>query len=676
MFKPARMQKFRLIFPQKLREKVIAELHEAGVVQLKEISLKVSRTTAGEEIAEISSLLAKFRDIGEFLRKPKGGSAVVNEETPEKTIKIAKTSLKKIEPRVKKLKEKRDELKQESQKLQGQIETLEGFREIRFPLEYLTTTEEVNVTVGRITEEKIDELFGAVKEALMQRVFTTTVGAGKKRIIIIVCRAADYQKLTAVLYRFEVETLELPRGLGSPAALLTKLKKKLSEIETRQKNLEAEVSKLARAKSMEVFQMIEILEIQKERLECVNLFGHTDATTIIEGWLMAKKAAHVENMLSLVTRGRQIFTLQDPSKEEVEAVPVELENPKVVQNFEFVTGMYGLPRYDEIDPTPLLSLTFPLFFGIALSDVGYGLALGLFMGSGVWLAKIFSPRLRHMMVVCAIFTVMVGVFIGGFFGFGNGLWVNPIQRPIPLLKLVIFIGIFHLLIASGVAGVLKDIYRRNWKSLIINRVSVVLIIIGFSGLVFSILGLSFYEFGINFSFSQTELFSAFNPLEPAGAVLTSLRALFYIGLILGLVGAVFTARDIKGRFGSPLNFIYNTVIGYIADVSSYTRLMALAIAGSVISFSINLILGMLYSGIAPKELTLLSAIYVIPVLIGLAFLFLAAHSFNIFLNSIGAFIHTMRLHFAEFFGKFYESGGEKFSTFKVKRRFTKVKGGE
>jgi V/A-type H+-transporting ATPase subunit I len=104
--------------------------------------------------------------------------------------------------------------------------------------------------------------------------------------------------------------------------------------------------------------------------------------------------------------------------------------------------------------------------------------------------------------------------------------------------------------------------------------------------------------------------------------------------------------------------------------------MALAIAGGVISFSINLILGMLYSSIVPKEMTLLSAIYVIPLLVGLAFVFLAAHFFNLFLNSIGAFIHTMRLHFAEFFGKFYESGGEKFTTFKVKRRFTKVKGGD
>ena len=124
-----------------------------------------------------------------------------------------------------------------------------------------------------------------------------------------------------------------------------------------------------------------------------------------------------------------------------------------------------------------------------------------------------------------------------------------------------------------------------------------------------------------------------------------------------------------------MNVLYS-ITGYIADVSSYTRLLALGIAGSVIAFSINLILGLVYKGMMPTEITPLSAIYAALLLIGLAFVFIAAHSFNIFINSLGCFIHTMRLHFAEFFGKFYESGGTKFDPFKAKRRFTKVEGGE
>jgi V/A-type H+-transporting ATPase subunit I len=244
---------------------------------------------------------------------------------------------------------------------------------------------------------------------------------------------------------------------------------------------------------------------------------------------------------------------------------------------------------------------------------------------------------------------------------------------VPLLKLVIFIGIAHLLMAFGLAGALKDIFRRDWKSLVLNRLSPILIIVGFFALSFSALGIGLYEFGINYAFPRMGLFSVFNPLEPADIVVNISRLLFYLGLGIGVVGAVLTSKDARGKLGRPLNVVYS-VTGYIADVSSYTRLMALGIATSVIAFSINLILGMVYNSLRPAEITPLSVIFFGLVLVGLAFAFIAAHSFNIFISSLGCFIHTMRLHFSEFFGKFYESGGNKFTPFKAKRRFTKVEG--
>jgi V/A-type H+-transporting ATPase subunit I len=477
------------------------------------------------------------------------------------------------------------------------------------------------------------------------------------------------------LYRFEVEPLELPPFLDLPSQAIKDLKKRVAEIEQRQRSTERAVKKLARSKAKEVSQLRELLEIQKERLESAGLFGYTDTTTMVEGWVQAKEAPKLEKLLNDITGGHNVFRTYDPQRLEAEAVPIELENPPVVKDFEQVTEMYGLPKYDEIDPTPILSFTFALFFAVALSDAGYGIMLGAFMASGVWLSKIFPSRLRRMMVVCAIFTVIMGILIGGFFGFGSGLWVNPIQRPVPLLKLVIFIGIIHLLIAFGVAGALKDILRRDWKSFIFSRLSPVLIIIGFFGLCFSILGIGLYEFGISYTFPKTGLFSAFNPLEPAGVVVAISRLLFYLGLIIGMTGAVIRAKDIRGKIGGPINVLYS-ITGYIADVCSYTRLMALGIAGSVIAFSINLILGLIYNGMKPTEITPLSIIYFTLVLIGLAFVFVAAHAFNIFISGLGCFIHTMRLHFCEFFGKFYESGGERFTPFKAKRRFTKVEGGE
>jgi V/A-type H+-transporting ATPase subunit I len=670
------MQKFRVIFNQRVHDKVVAGLHEAGVVQLKEISeLELARKALVEEVSELSSLLAKFKEMEEFLGQPTGKPTRVKEITFEQTSKLAKKSLGKLEPRVEKLREESDRLTQERQNLLAQVEMLESFREIRFPLRYLRSTDEIHVTVGRIAEEQVKEFFGSAKEALAQRVFTSTIGAGKRRTVVVACRAQDYQKLSPVLYRYEVEFLELPSFLGSPLSAIKELKKRLINVERQQQGLKQAVKKLTSAKAREVSKVKELLEIQRERLESAGLFGYTDATTVVEGWVRAKQVANLENVLSAATEGHHVFRTYEPQRDEMEAVPVEMENPKVVEDFEYVIGMYGLPRYDEVDPTPFLSFTFALFFAIALSDVGYGIALGLFMASGLWIAKMFPRKLRRMMIVCAMFTVVVGLLIGGCFGFGGGLWVNPIERPVPLLKLVIFIGIIHLLVAFGMAGALKDIFRRDWKNLILSRISPILIMIGFFGLSFSILGIGLHEFGINYTFPKMDISAVFNPFAPATAIVMVFRMLFYLGLGIGMISAALFAKDAKGKLGGPISVIYG-ITGYIADVSSYSRLMALGIAGSVIAFSINLILRLMYNALMPTEITPLSAIYGGLLLIGIGFAFIVAHSFNIFISSLGCFIHTMRLHFAEFFGKFYESGGEKFAPFKAKRRFTKVKRGE
>ncbi len=671
------MKKFRIIFSMQARDKVVARLHGAGVVQLKEISgLELSRNALSEEVFEISSLLAKFRDMGGFLGQPAEKTAKVKEFTLEQILKLAKESLDELEPNVGQLKEKSDQLSRMHQDLLSKLETLESFKEIKFPLSHLRSTDEIQLTVGRIAEEQVEEFSSVADEALAERIFISSIGTGKIITVIVACHVRDYRKLSPVLYRYDIEILEIPGGAGPPAEAIQDIEKQLAGVEKQRQDLEQAVGDMAKTKSKEVFKVMELLEIQKERLEGVSLFGYTDATTMAEGWVKIKKVAHLEKILSSATKGHQIFRTYEPEKAEVESVPIELENPKVVSDFEFVTGMYGLAKYDEIDPTPFLSFTFALFFAIALSDAGYGVALGIFMISGVQISKIFPKGLRRMMTVCAIFTVVVGILIGGWFGFGQGLWVNPIQRPIPLLKLVIFIGIFHLIAAFGLVGVIKDIFRKDWKSVIFNRLARVMLLIGFFGLGFCILGVGLHEFGLSYAFPKIGLFPAFNPLLSSESIIVAFRALFFSGLAIGVVGAIIMGKNIQEKVGGPISFIYG-ITGLIADVTSYSRLLALGIATGVIAFSINFILSIMWtSAVVPNLSFSPSIVIAVLAFIAIGFVFIAAHSFNIFINSLGAYIHTMRLHFAEFFGKFYESGGEKFAPFKAKRMFTQVEGGE
>ncbi|MEM3402134.1 MAG: V-type ATPase 116kDa subunit family protein [Candidatus Hadarchaeales archaeon] len=567
------------------------------------------------------------------------------------------------------MREKRDALQKEREEIESQLALVQKIMDLNIPLKYLRSTEGIKIFVGEIPEENLPPFTAEARAALQEKIFINAAPAGKKRMVVIACRSKDAQALLPAIYRFGVELIDVPPMEESPAEAIARLKKRLSSVLESENKLAREMGKFKReARDARIFQ--ELLEIHKERLEAEALMGCTEATMILEGWVKEKSVPALEKLVRKASQGRCLVRTLEPEAGEVEAVPVELENPKVVRDFEYITKMYGLPRYDEVDPTPFLSITFPLFFGIALGDTGYGLALAIFMGSGAWLAKIFPKSVRNLMVVSGIFAIAAGILMGGWFGLGRGLWINPIQQPVPLLKLVVFIGIFHLILGYGIVGTIKDALRRDWKNIAFGRISPVMILLGFFGLSFSILGIGLYEFGINYSFPKTELFSAFSPALTPYLSLNLFKILFYGGLALGVVGAILTSKGVGGKAGGALNVIYG-ITSHISDVASYTRLLALGIASGVIAFSINLILGIMYGGIKP-----LPAPVAIALTAGLVFIFIAAHSFNIFLSSLGGFIHTMRLHFAEFFGKFYESGGEGFSPFKAKRRFTKVKGGE
>ncbi|MCK4405321.1 MAG: hypothetical protein KAV43_02280, partial [Hadesarchaea archaeon] len=334
MFKTARMQKFRVIFLQQAHDSVVAGLHEAGVVQLKEITeLEVARKALDEEVYEISSLLAKFREAQEFLGPPPGRPVEIEELPYGQTLKQAQKFLERFEPKLNALKTKKEELSQRKQELLAQMEMLRSFWEIKFPLSYLRSTDEIHVVVGRIAEERVQEFSDAVREALGHKVFVTVLGKGKQRILIAACRTGEQPKLSPVLYRHDVELLDIPPIPKAPQKALRTLEGQLKELDEKEAKLEGEREKLAKARAGEVSTLLELLEIQRERLECSGLFGYTDATVVMEGWVPAKRAAELDPLLSAATNGRHVLRTYAPQKAEVEAVPVELENPKVVEDF-------------------------------------------------------------------------------------------------------------------------------------------------------------------------------------------------------------------------------------------------------------------------------------------------------------------------------------------------------
>jgi len=673
------MQKFQAVILQSARDDVVSQLHEAGIVQLRETTQpEFVKKELGDDFYDTFRLLTKFKEIQSILGPHPIKRSIETKELPHnQMVRAAKKTLEKLELKLTALEARRKEILIERQKLLAQKEVLKDFLEIKFSLQYLRSTEEFYVHIGHIPEEKVKEFSIAVKEALSQKVFFEVLGKGEKRTVVIVCRSRDQPKLAPVLYRFEIESLELPQVFFTPDRAMEQLGQQLANLEKQKAKVEREIAMLAKSWAPEVDRWVELLEIREERLKACSSFGYTDAAVLIEGWTPAKKATKLESIFTKTTRGKCIFYIHEPSKEEIEQIPSKFENPPVVRDFEFITGMYGMPRHDEVDPTPFLMVSFSVFFGVCLGDAGYGALLAIFMMSGFWIAKAFPRDVRIMLAVGGICAIVVGLLTGSLFGPTiPAIWSDPTHDPIPLLKLSIVLGVLQLFAAFAMVKVLKDAFRRDWKRVILEDAMRAMVILGFFGLGFCVVGISLKSFGIDFTFPKMAIVDAFSPLAPAATIVVVLRIFFYVGLIGGVIGGIVTSQDIRSKVGGAINAVYG-LISFIADVVSHCRLMALGVATGVIAFMLNFILGMAFDGLVRPYLSLSpAAIIAVVALIGIVLVFLVGHVFNIFLGSMGGFIHTMRLHFAEFFGKFYEGGAEKFAPFKAKRVFTNVKGGE
>jgi len=679
MFKPAKMKKVQAVVLQSARDEVVSKLHEMGVIQLRETSHSdFIKRALGEDFQEVSGLLSKLKDIQSELGASGSSRPTPVKEYPhEKIVKNAKKIVEKLEPEVAEIRERRQEIMNERQTLLNQTDALHDFMEIEFPLEYIHSTEEFYVAAGRISEENLEEFTAAANDALQSKVLVKFLGRGERKTLVVACRVRDQSKLTPLIYRFGVEMLELPPTTAVPKKAMEEIAGKLEVTNDELNKIQNEASKLAKKWGKEIWHWMELLEIRKERLEACSNFGYSESAVLMEGWVPEKSVTGLENMLGRTTKGRCIFHAIDVPKEEAESAPTKLENPPLIRDFEFITEMYGSPSPTEADPTPFIAITFPIFFGICLGDVGYGALLAAIMISGFWIGGAFPRNIRRMLAISGGLAIVFGLLTGSLFGPNiPALWFDPVKDPVSLLKLAIFLGILQIFIAFSVVKLLKDAFRREWKRVCLEDIARALVILGFFGLGFCILGINLRTFGINFSFPKMALTDAFNPLAPAAMSVTILRAMFYVGVLAGVVGAIALVKETRSKVSGAINVFYG-VIGFIADVTSYSRLMALGVATTIIAYLLNFVLIMTFNGMVAPNLTLSPAlILAIVMMVGIALVFLIGHSFNTFLGCMGGFIHTLRLHFAEFFSKFYDGTGQKFAPFKAKRVFTEVKGGE
>ena len=428
-----------------------------------------------------------------------------------------------------------------------------------------------------------------------------------------------------VWYAFEeAPSVELEKNLKAQQAVVDAKKKVLDDLQEEKDLL----------RKLQLSAEVTYNELQKEQAK--NELVNGQHVFVLQGWLTTKAVDDVEVQLKeKLGEGEYVFLPLEIAEEEYEEVPTVLENNAFLQPFENLTEMYGLPKYGELDPTPYTAPFYLVFFGMMAADLGYGALLWL--GTFIMLKFFhFDKGMKRNLKFFHLLSYPVMIW-GIIFGsaFGADLPFQPLSLSndlITIMILSIIFGVIQIMVGLSL-GAYSNLKKKAYVDAYTSHLGWLAII---TGIILYVLG----SMVLNISWIAT--------------IGSSIAIIAAVAIV---VVTVLTSENKWGGLASGLYNLYG-ISGYVADVVSYTRLMALAVSGGSIASAFNMLVGFL-----PPVARFTAGIFLIVALQGL----------NIFLSFLGAYVHGLRLQFVEFFGKFYDGGGHALKPFKTYEKYVDIK---
>lgn len=438
------------------------------------------------------------------------------------------------------------------------------------------------------------------------------------RYLLVMCHGSVKERALSALRDLGFSTVSF-RGMTGTAKENDKaLAENLAALEKERQEIEQRIAGLG-GKREALLEASDRAAIALRREEAKSRLVGTDKVFLLEGWLPADRCAEIEKMLEPFTCATET---REPTEDEYPQVPVQLKNNKLTRPLNMVTEMYSLPAYGTLDPNPLMAPFFILFYGIMMADMGYGL---LMMIASVIISKKYRPKgtsgeLFSLLGLCGISTFIMGALTGGLFGDF-------------LTQLVAIVSPGTVFALPKLFDPLDDLTMILIGSMALGMVQIV------TGMAISLIEKCKRKKFLDAFFEEITWWIVF-----IGIALLALgkgAAVLYVGCALVLLGPIVQGKGwgkLTGVFGS----LYNHVTGYFGDILSYTRLMALMLAGSVIAQVFNMLAAMPGNVIA----------FIIISMLG--------NAMNFGLNLLGCYVHDLRLQCLEFFNKFYVDGGKPF----------------
>ncbi|HEY8420077.1 MAG TPA: V-type ATP synthase subunit I [Clostridia bacterium] len=531
-------------------------------------------------------------------------------------------------------------------KLEASIENLSKWQNLDIPLGYKGTKETrcfVGVFPTQLSEEDLSK---RMEEAGVECAFAHILEASKYFTSAVVFAHKETADKTKEILRAMSFAPVSDEFLGVPSDIRSKLEGEITALQNVIFEKESFI-KDAAAKLDQIEILADYLIMRKEKYLALSKIGQTKNSFVISGYIPEIYAQKI--IKELEEHYTVAITLQDADEEE--NVPVALKNKSVVSAVEPIVEMYSLPSKSDPDPSPVVAFFYYLFFGMMLSDAGYGLVMSIISAIILRRKNIEQPirKTFTMFFYCGLSTLFWGALFGSWFGdiipiiykeiMGKpapsiALWYEPMSDPMRLLTLSFALGIAHLF--AGVALKIKVTWESGDKlGAILDNVPTYFLVTGAAILGGQIL----------------------TPIPPILIKIASYLAI--IGLILVILTAGRNKKGIFGKIGGGLYGVYGIASGYLSDILSYSRLLALGLATGSIASVINLMGSMIGTGA-------LKIIFLVPI-------FILGHTLNMAINILGAYVHTNRLQFVEFFSKFYEGGGRPFRPLKLNTKYIKFK---
>jgi V/A-type H+-transporting ATPase subunit I len=666
MFKPARMKKLRIITLDKYAETAVNSLHEASLVQIQDISERIQQDAEWKQIlkpshatpflGKISSLLMKTTATSDFLesvhREDKGILTIakgfvnpptiekkeVDEVAVDKLLEKVETVLEEVESKTKPLEDKLNNLATERSKLENAIKVSENLNDYDVDLYDLANPKYVTIIAGRISQTSYAQ-FKEGMSKLPEEIIVSDSDSNDKefKTLVVITLNKFGDEISSLLRKMEFERFELSELSGKPEELIRNSTSRLESIEKEKELILTELADISNEWRSEIMIFKELLEIEKQRSEIFSSFGETENTVMFEGWVTVKNLEKALGLIETTTEGYSIVDVSDPDVEN-DKIPVHLDNPRFAKPYELFVNMYSPPDYREFDPTILMAIIFPFFFGYCLTDAGYGLidaVIGLIIFRGLGRNSKLMSNIGLILVACGVWAFILGMITNGFIGDLFPRWiiggalpttihaVDAFVNPQNILYLALIVGVIHVNMGLLI-GAYNNITRGDVREAMGAQI------------VWFVL-----EAGI---------------IILAAAYLTSG---FTSGMIFGgpiIILSLIMLVYFNGAFGVM------DLTGFLGTILSYARLLALCLSTGGIAMTVNILAG-LSESLIPYIGFILAPI-----------IFIGGHIANCAFQSLGAFINSLRLHYVEYFAQFYIGGSEKFKAFRTKRKYTDIGG--